>query len=204
MKVLLINGSPHKEGCTYTALAEAAKALQAQGIQTQFVHLGTAPVHGCIACGKCQTLKRCVFEDDPANTWLAALREADGLIIGSPVYYAGPNGALCAVLDRMFYAGDAFFAGKPAAAVVSCRRGGSTAALDRLIKYFTVANMPVVSSQYWNMVHGTTPEEVRQDEEGMQIMRRLGTNMSWMLNALHKEGELPSLDEPPARTNFIR
>lgn len=204
MHVLLVNGSPHQEGCTYTALAEVEKGLALGGVESQFFNIGTKPVRGCIACHKCSELNRCVFEDDVANELLDAMRGAAGVVVGSPVYYAAPNGALCALLDRVFFAGSEDFYGKPAAAVVSCRRGGATAALDRLLKYFTICSMPVVSSQYWAMVHGHTPEEVRQDLEGMQVMRNLGLNLAWLLNATVKAGPPPQLDEPKAVTSFIR
>lgn len=203
MKVLMLNGSPHKKGCTYTALSEVAEVLQTEGVETEFLHLGTAPVRGCIACGRCSDLGRCVFEDDIANEWLDKIMEADGIVIGSPVYYAGPNGALCAVLDRVFYSCPGF-AGKVGAAIVSCRRGGSTAALDRLYKYFTIGNIPVVPSQYWNMVHGMSADDVRQDLEGMQTMRQLGANMAFMLKAFQKQGQWPQLDESRVYTNFVR
>lgn len=203
IKVLLINGSPHADGCTFTALSEAAKTLEAEGIETQIFHIGKSPVRGCIACGACGKLGKCAFDDDPANEMLRLMLEADGIIVGSPVYYAGPNGALCALLDRAFYAGGSF-AFKPAAAVVSARRSGTTAAFDRLNKYFTINRMPVVSSQYWNGVHGFTPDDVKKDEEGLQTMRTLGHNMTWMLKSI-AEGKQPvPTIEPRKPTNFIR
>ena len=158
MNVLLINGSPHKNGCTFTALSEVAAALNANGIETTMRHIGTAPIAGCIACGKCRSTGLCVFANDPVNECIALLREADGLVVGSPIYYAGPNAALCALLDRVFFCKSAPYAFKPAAAVVSCRRGGASAGFDRLNKYFTISQMPIVSSRYWTMVHGNTPE----------------------------------------------
>lgn len=204
MKVLLINGSPHENGCTHTALSEVAKTLNAQGIETQIFHIGTKPVRGCIACGGCAKLGRCAFDDDPANEMLALMREADGIVIGSPVYYAGPNGALCALLDRAFYASKKTLLFKPAAAVVSARRSGTTATFDRLNKYFTINRMPVVSSQYWNGVHGFTPDDVRADEEGLQTMRTLGYNMAWMLKSIANGNRpLPEI-EPRKSTNFIK
>ncbi len=202
MHVLLVNGSPHEKGCTYTALMEVAGALEAEGVGTELFQLGKKPVRGCVACGGCGRNGRCVFDDDVCNRLIDRMQAADGLIVGSPVYYAGPNGALCAVLDRAFYAGGAPMAHKPAAAVVSCRRGGASATFDRLNKYFTIGQMPVVSSQYWNSVHGNTPDQVRQDLEGLQTMRTLGRNMAWMLKAL--AGVQPPETEPPIRTNFIR
>lgn len=202
MKVLLINGSPHANGCTFTALSEVAKTLEAEGIETQIFHIGKTPVRGCIACGACAKLGKCAFDDDPANEMLRHMREADGIVVGSPVYYAGPNGALCALLDRAFYAGDGF-AFKPAAAVVSARRSGTTATFDRLNKYFTMNRMPIVSSQYWNGVHGFTPDDVRKDEEGLQTMRTLGYNMAWMLKSI-ADGKQPSPTiEPWKPTHFI-
>lgn len=204
MKVLLINGSPHENGCTYTALSEVASALNSQGVDTQIYHIGRAPVHGCVACGACSKLNRCAFDDDPANEILALMREADGIVIGSPVYYAGPNGALCALLDRAFYASKKSLQFKPAAAVVSARRSGTTATFDRLNKYFTINRMPIVSSQYWNGVHGFTPDDVKKDEEGLQTMRSLGYNMAWMLkNIANGNQPLPEI-EPRKSTNFIK
>ena len=180
MNVLLINGSPHKNGCTFTALSIVAGQLNEQGIETNILHIGNKPISGCIACGKCAQTGLCVFDTDPVNKGIDLAKKADGIVVGSPVFYAGPNGALCAFLDRMFYHKNAPYAYKPAAAVVSCRRGGASATFDRLNKYFTISSMPVVSSQYWNAVHGNTPEEVMQDKEGLQIMRTLGRNMAWL------------------------
>lgn len=206
MKVLLINGSPHKEGCTFTALNEVAKTLEKNGIETEILYLGVKPIAGCIACGKCSQFGKC-FIDDKVNEILARCDEFDGLVIGSPVYYAGPSGQIRAFLDRLFYAGGRRFAGKPGAAVVSCRRGGATAAFDQLNKYFTISSMPIVSSQYWNQVHGAYAEQVLQDEEGMQTMRTLGNNMAWLLKCIQLGKEngitLPER-EPPVWTNFVR
>ena len=203
MKVLLINGSPHKEGCTFTALSEIKNQLEKEDIDSEIFWIGTKPVRGCIACKKCGHKEgKCVFDDDPANEIIDKLIEADGVIVGSPVYYAGPNGALCAVLDRVFYASGGRFAFKPAASIVSCRRGGASASFDRLNKYFTISNMPIISSQYWNMVHGNTPEEVRQDLEGLQTMRTLAKNMAWMLKSI-ENSDLPNLEDKIA-TNFVR
>jgi len=206
MKVLLINGSPHKEGCTFTALNEVAKTLEKNGIETEILYLGVKPIAGCIACGKCFEQKKC-FIDDKVNEILARSDEFDGLVIGSPVYYAGPSGQIRAFLDRLFYAGGRRFAGKPGAAVVSCRRGGATAAFDQLNKYFTISSMPIVSSQYWNQVHGAYAEQVLQDEEGLQTMRTLGNNMAWLLKCIQlgKENGITLPDrEPPVWTNFVR
>ncbi|MHC1720410.1 MAG: flavodoxin family protein [Clostridiaceae bacterium] len=207
MKVLLINGSPNVKGCTYTALTEIAKELEKENIETEIFHIGSDPIRGCTACKGCyKTDGKCVFNDDRVNIALEKAKEADGFIFGSPVHFAAASGAITSFLDRFFYAGNCF-AYKPGAAIVSCRRGGATAAFEQLNKYFTIANMPVVSSQYWNMVHGTTPDEVRQDLEGMQTMRTLGKNMAWLLKSIQAGKEagikLPE-KEPSAVTNFIR
>lgn len=200
-RILLINGSPHEKGCTYTALSEVAAALHACGVETELLWLGTQPIAGCIACGKCYDTGRCIF-DDKVNDLLARAQAFDGMVVGSPVYYAGPAGQLCAFLDRLFYASRGCWSGKVGAAVVSCRRGGATAAFDRLNKYFTISNMPVAPSQYWNMVHGNRPEEVLQDKEGLQIMRTLGKNIAWMVEST-KQMPQPKY-EPRVATNFIR
>lgn len=204
MKVLLINGSPKKAGNTFLALSEVEKALNGNGIETEIIHIGNKAVQGCIACSKCYELGRCIFKDKLYNEIHENLKDADGLVIGSPVYYAGPNGSLCAILDRIFYSCSEFLSYKPGASVVVCRRGGASAAFDRLNKYFTISNMPVVSSQYWNSAHGRLPEEVTQDAEGMQIMRTLGKNMAWMIKNLRSGVERIPEQEPPQRTNFIR
>ena len=206
MKVLLLNGSPHARGCTYTALSEVAGQLNQNGVETEIVQIGAGPVHGCIACGKCRETGSCVF-DDIVNEILKKMEDADGLVVGTPVYYASPHGSLIALLDRLFYAGKTQFAYKPAAAVASARRAGTTAALDVVNKYFTISQMPVVSSQYWNMVHGNTPEQVRQDQEGLQIMRTLGNNMAWLLRCIEAgkaAGVEPVKETPRIATNFIR
>lgn len=208
MKVLLINGSPKAQGCTYTALYEVAKELEKENIETEIFHIGNKPIRGCMACGGCHRNgdSKCVFNDDTVNIALEKAKEADGFIFGSPVHYAAPSGLITSFLDRLFYAGSCF-AYKPGAAIVSCRRGGSTAAFDQLNKYFTIANMPVVSSQYWNMVHGNTPEEVKQDLEGMQTMRTLGKNMAWLLKSIQagkNSGISLPEKEPRVATNFIR
>lgn len=179
-KILLINGSPREKGCTYRALSEIANTLAKNNVESEILHLGTKPVAGCIACGKCFQTGRCVF-DDKVNEVLEKLDEYDGIVVGSPVYYAGPTGQLCAFLDRLFFCSERRMAGKLGAAVVSCRRGGASAAFDRLNKYFTICNMTVVGSQYWNQVHGFTPEDVHKDEEGLQTMRTLAQNMVWLL-----------------------
>ncbi|MDV3425708.1 MAG: flavodoxin family protein [Bacillota bacterium] len=207
MKVLLINGSPKSKGCTYTALAEIAKELEKENIETEIFHIGKEPIRGCIACNGCsKTDGKCVFNDDTVNLALEKAKEADGFIFGSPVHYAGPSGAVTSFLDRFFYAGNGFQY-KPGAAIVSCRRGGATSAFEQLNKYFTISNMPIVSSLYWNMVHGNTPEEVKQDLEGMQTMRTLGRNMAWLLKSIQAGIDagvkLPE-KEPRIATNFIR
>ena len=207
MQVLLINGSNHANGCTYTALRQVADVLEAEGISTEIVQLGAAPVRDCIACGGCTGKGRCVFTDDCVNGIIEKAEKADGFVFGTPVYYAHSSGRLLSVLDRAFYAGGAAFAHKPGFAVASARRAGTTASLDAVMKHFTINQMPVVSSTYWNMVHGNTPEEVLQDEEGMQIMRVLGRNMAWLLGCIQagRQAGLP-LPEQETRinTNYIR
>ena len=202
MKVVLINGSPHRKGNTFIALSEVAGALEKEGVQTEIIQLGIKAVQGCIACNKCAELGHCVFQDTLYNQVREALQEADGIVVGSPVYYAGPNGALCALLDRVFYSCSELLAYKAGASVAVCRRGGASATFDRLNKYFTILNMPVVSSQYWNSVHGMRPGEATEDAEGLQTMRMLGRNMAWLLKGVKRE-ERP---EPDLRvmTNFIR
>ena len=204
MKVLLINGSPRKNGNTFLALSEVASALEKQGIATEIVPLGTKAVQGCIACNKCRELGRCIFRDELYDTVHGKLAEADALVVGSPTYYAGPNGSLCALLDRLFYSAGESLRFKPAAAVAVCRRGGASATFDRLNKYFTINNMPVVSSQYWNSVHGRLPGEATQDAEGMQTMHTLGDNMAWILKNLEAGKISPSQQEQPVVTSFIR
>ena len=206
MKVLLINGSPKANGNTATALNEMVKVFEKEGIETEIVHIGNQAIHGCIGCGKCAAAGRCVFKGDPVNAFLDKMEHADGLVVGSPVYYASANGSLYSFLDRLFYAGSCF-AFKPAAAVASARRAGTTATLDSLNKYFTISQMPVVSSQYWNMVHGNSPEEVEQDLEGLQVMRTVGKNMAWLLHCI-EAGKAAGITTPEPeqrlRTNFIR
>lgn len=204
MKVLLINGSPHKNGYTFTALNEVAGSLNKNGIESEIIHIGTKAIQGCIACGRCRETGKCAFRDEVYNELFEKIQEADGVVVGSPVYYAGPNGSLCAMLDRLFYSGSRYMTNKPAAAVVSCRRGGASATFDRLNKYFTINQMPVVSSQYWNSVHGNTPEEVKQDLEGLQIMRTLGNNMAWMIKTMKDAKYTLPEREKRVSTNFIR
>ncbi|MGN0268439.1 MAG: flavodoxin family protein [Lachnospiraceae bacterium] len=209
MKVLLLNGSPHKNKCTFTALSIVADQLQANGIDTEIVHIAAKPVRGCSGCGSCRKndKKRCIYLDGGVNEVIDKLESADGLIVGSPVYYASPNGTVLSFLDRMFYAGGSYLSSKPAAAVVSARRAGTTASLDAINKYFTINRMPIVSSNYWNMVHGSTAEDVLKDEEGCQTMRILADQMAWMLKCIEagKQAgiEVPA-GEPKIATNFIR
>lgn len=206
MKVILVNGSPKEKGCTYTALQEVASALEKQGIETEIFQVGAKPVAGCIGCGACLSTGKC-FVEDVVNQFVEKAKGADGFIFGSPVHYAAASGAITSFLDRAFYGKGAIFAGKPGAVVVSCRRGGASAAFDQLNKYFTINSMPVVSSQYWNQVHGNTPEEVRQDAEGLQTMRTLGNNMAWLLKCI-EAGKNAGITfperEPAVKTNFIR
>ena len=204
MKVLLINGSPRGKGNTYIALSEVAKALEANGVETEIVSIGAKAVQGCIACGRCAELGRCVFNDELYNTVRGKLEEVDGIVVGSPVYYAGPNGSLCALLDRLFFSASNLLRYKPAASVAVCRRGGASATFDRLNKYFTINCMPIVSSQYWNSVHGLLPGEAVQDAEGLQTMRTLGNNMAWLLKSLKQGGESLPEREPGIMTNFVR
>ena len=207
MKVLLFNGSPRKNGCTFTALFEVAATLNAEGIETEILWLGNGPVCDCIGCGGCAGKGKCVFSDDSVNEFIDKAATADGFVFGSPVYYAHPDGRILCVMDRMFYAGGSNFAHKPACVVVSARRAGTTASLDALTKHLTIAQMPVVSSTYWNMVHGKTPDEVHEDGEGLQTMRNLALNMAWLIKCI-KAGENAGIDRPKTEkkiyTNFIR
>lgn len=206
MKVLLVNGSANAKGCTYTALEEVAGALHKNGIETEMIQVGSQPVAGCIGCGACIKTGKC-FRNDGVNEFVEKAKSADGFIFGSPVHYAAASGALTSFLDRAFYGKGGIFQGKPGACVVSCRRGGASSTFDQLNKYFTINCMPIVSSQYWNMVHGNTPEEVRCDLEGMQTMRTLGNNMAWLLKCIEagkKEGIDFPKREPAVKTNFIR
>ena len=207
MKVLLVNGSPHKEGCTYTALLEAAGALNKNGIETEIFHIGVKPISGCMDCGCCRKNGICAIEDS-VNEFTAKLKEADGFIFGTPVHFASASGGMTSFMDRAFFSNfGGAFRGKPAAAVVSCRRGGATAAFDQMNKYFSISQMPIVTSQYWNMVHGFVPDDVKKDLEGLQIMRTLGNNMAWLLKCI-QAGRAAGIEmpEPEKRisTNFIR
>ena len=208
MKVLLLNGSSHPHGCTDTALREVASALENAGIHTEILFLGNDPVRDCTACGACANIPgKCVFDDDIVNRIIEKARDSDGFVFGTPVYYAHPSGRILSILDRVFYAGKSAFVHKPAAAIASARRAGTTASLDVLQKYFTISQMPVVSSTYWTMVHGKEPEDVLKDAEGLQTMRNLASNMAWMLRCIEAGkamGIQPPQAESGARTNFIR
>ncbi len=206
MKVLLVNGSPHEKGCTYTALCEAAAVLEKNGIETEILHVGTKPIGGCLGCGACKKLGKCV-QEDAVNVFLEKAKAADAFLFGSPVHFAAASGAITSFMDRAFYAGTSIVQNKPAAAIVSCRRGGASATFDQLNKYFAIRSMPIVTSQYWNMVHGNTPDEVKQDAEGMQTVRTLASNMAWLLKCI-EAGKAAGIELPeretPAKTNFIR
>ena len=206
MNVLLLNGSPHERGCTYTALSEVARTLEADGVSAEILWLGRDAGIGCSGCGACAKLGKCVV-DDVVNRAAERARRCDGLIVGSPVHYAAASGQVTGVMDRLFRsAGDALRL-KPAAAVVSARRAGATAALDQLNKYFLFNQMPVVSSRYWNIVYGAKAEDVLQDGEGLATMRTLAHNMAWLLKSLQagrEAGVEPPVQEPPVKTNFIR
>ena len=205
MKVLLINGSPHENGNTFLALSEVAQALKREDIQTDIVSIGKQPSQGCIACGWCGRTGRCTYSDELYfRLWRSIKDGIDGLVIGSPVFYGGPNGALCALLDRLFYSMRHTLAYKPGASVVVCRREGASSAFDRLNKYFTMNNMPLVPSQNWNTVYGSAAGQAALDEEGMQTMRTLGQNMAWMLRRLAVEEQGHPTAERPVWTDFIR
>jgi len=206
MRVLLVNGSPHPKGCTFTALNEVAGALEKNGIETEIFQLGLKPISGCRGCGTCHKTGKCII-DDIVNVFIEKVADYDGFVFGSPVHYAAASGAISSFMDRAFFAGGSKMRFKPGAVVVSCRRAGSTAALDELIKYLTISQMPVVSSQYWTMVHGASPDEVLQDKEGMQTLRVLGNNMAWLMQCL-EAGKAAGISLPEqeerAWTNFIR
>ena len=207
MKALLVNGSPHKEGCTYMALKEVAGAMEAAGIETEIAWIGARPLSGCLGCRACFSTGKCVI-DDGVNDLIDRVGDYDAFVFGTPVHFAGASGSLTSFMDRLFYARTHLFQGKPAAAIVSCRRGGATATFDQINKYFAISNMVIVGSQYWNMVHGDTPDEVIQDAEGMQTMRTLGTNMAWIMQCIEagKQNGItyPGPEEPRVRTNYIR
>jgi multimeric flavodoxin WrbA len=207
LKVLMLNGSSNLKGCTYTALTEVGKSLIAEGIEYEIFNLGAKPIRDCIDCGKCRELKRCVFDDDAVNQFVEKSRQADAFVFGTPVYYSHPSGRILSFLDRVFYSSGRLFAHKPASVVVSARRAGTTASFDVLNKYLSISQMPIVTSTYWNMVHGNTSEEVLHDLEGLQIMRNLGTNMAWMLKSLEvakAQGIATPTAENAYRTDFIR
>lgn len=207
MKVLMINSSPKKNGCTFTALSEIGKVLTSEGIEWEIFHLGSEPIRDCVGCLACAKLGKCTFDDDVVNALAEKARAADGFVFGTPVYYAHPSGRILCALDRAFYSAKSAFAHKPGAAVASARRAGTTASVDVLNKYFAIAEMPVVSSSYWNMVHGSKPEDVLQDLEGLQTMRNIARNMAWLLKSI-EAGKAAGIEVPKsegdARTNFIR
>ena len=204
MKALLINGSPHAKGCTYTALSELKHTLEAEGIETELIHVGNQDVRGCIACGQCRKLGKCVF-GDVVNEVASKLAEADAFVIGAPVYYSSPAGGAISFMDRLFFSTfNVDKTMKVGAAVVTCRRGGNTASFDVLNKYFSISGMPIASSQYWNMVYGGSAEEVLKDAEGLQTMRTLGRNMAFMIKSIQlgkQQFGLPE-KEPTTFTNF--
>lgn len=207
MKILLINGSPHEFGCTYTALCEIANQLKKNDVDSEIFWLGTEPIRSCHGCGGCRTGNGCVFskvdKDDKVALCREILPEIDGIIVGSPVHYAAPSGQITSFLGRLFYSSSSLLQNKPASAIVSCRRGGASSAYEQLLKFFQMSNMPIVTSQYWNQVHGTNPEEVKRDEEGMQTMRTLADNMAWMVKSINAAAlQLPER-EKRLRTNFI-
>lgn len=207
MKVLLINGSSRRE-CTFTALSKVAESLNEEGIETEIISIGGNPIRDCIACGMCTKNgdSRCVFKDDVVNEIIEKAEKSDGFIFGTPVYYAHPTGRILSVLDRVFYAGKKAFEFKLGASVISARRGGTVASFDVLNKYFTINQMPVVSSTYWNNVHGNNKEEVKQDLEGMQTMYNLGKNMAWLLKCIEsgKNNNINTPENKTVKTNFIR
>jgi len=205
MKVLLVNGSPHKEGCTFTALSEIAKTLKEEGIESEIYWIGKKAIAGCIGCRKCFEKGKCVF-DDGVNEIGARIDEFDGFVFGAPVYYSGPDGQLCAFMDRLFYSNAPKFKGKIGAAIVNARRSGTTASFERLNQYFLITNMVVPGSIYWNATHGFTPDDVRKDLEGLQTMRTLAKNIAWLIKSIDagkKAGVAPPEYEERIFTNFI-
>lgn len=205
MKVLLVNGSLHEKGCTHRALCEVQSALEKEGVESEIFWIGRKLLSGCIGCGGCRNAKKCVF-DDVVNEFAEKAKTADGFVFGSAVHYASTTGSIKPFMDRLFYSSGSALRYKPASAIVSCRRGGSSATLDVLQKYFTINCMPVVSSSYWNMVHGASPEEVERDEEGLHTMRTLGYNMAWLIRCIEqgKRGGIEPRREKKVWTNFIR
>lgn len=206
MKVILVNGSPHEKGCTYTALTEVQKTLEKNKIETEIFCVGNKPISGCLGCGNCIKTGKC-FMEDKVNEFLEKVPEADGFVFGTPVHFASGSGMITSFMDRAFYGRRELFKNKLASAVVSCRRGGATSTFDQINKYFAMNNMPIVTSQYWNMVHGSKPEDVLKDEEGLQTMRTLANNMSWLLKCI-ESGKKLGIKEPENEkiisTNFIR
>ena len=211
MKVLMLNGSSRQNGCTFTALKEVGETLRKYGIEYEIFQLGSVPIRDCVGCGNCKKNGKCIFKEDLVNEFIEKAYDADGFVFGSPVYFAHPSGRILSFLDRAFFAdgatGRKAFRFKPAAAVVSARRGGTVASFDVLNKYFSLSNMPVVSSSYWNMVYGQTPKDVMQDKEGLQIMRNVGHNMAWLMKCI-EYGNRHNLSllaiETKEKTNFIR
>ncbi len=206
MKVLLVNGSPHKDGVTNLALEEVSKMLSKNGIDTEIFWIGNKAISGCIGCGACFKTKRC-FINDKVNEFVSKAEAADGFVFGTPVHYAGPSGFIKSFMDRCFYGKGYAFEYKPAVSIVSCRRGGAATTFDDLNKYFTISNMIVVGSQYWNQIHGNNKEEAIKDEEGLQTMRTLGNNMAWILKCIEKgkqDGVQYPEKEKRISTNFIR
>lgn len=208
MKVLLINGSANEKGCTYTALSKIAESLNEEDIETEIVFIGNKPITDCIGCKTCFKeghKGKCVF-DDIVNEIIEKAKQSDGFVFGTPVYYAHPTGRILSVLDRAFYAGKSAFEFKPGCSISSARRAGTTTSFDVLNKYFTISQMPIVSANYWNNVHGNTPEEVKQDLEGMQVMYNLGKNMAWMLKCIEsgKKENIVHPENKAVKTNFIR
>lgn len=204
MKALLINGSPNANGNTFQALSMVAAAMNAAGVDTEIVQIGAAAVQGCIGCRQCLKTGRCGMKDKLYNYIYDQLDSIDGIVIGSPTYFAGPNGSLCALLDRLYYSAGARLAYKPGATVAVARRGGASTTLDRLNKYITYNKQPLVSSFYWNMIYGMRPGEVQQDAEGAQTLRHLGQNMAWMMKCIAAGPAHPELGEERAWTHFIR
>lgn len=207
MKVILVNGSPHTDGCTFRGLKEVGDALIKEGIEVIYFHIGNEAIHGCIACRKCKETHECIFKNDSVSKFLKIAKDADGFIFGSPVYYAGMNGSMKSFLDRAFYSSGDVFDGKVASCIVSARRSGTTATYDEFNKYFGISNMIIVSSKYWNNVHGQYKEQVEEDLEGLQTLRQLGHNFAYILKALDlakKEGLTKPNKEKPIFTNFVR
>ena len=206
MKVLLVNGSTHRNGSTNAALEEVTRGLTAGGVESEIFQLGNPEIRDCTGCGACVQLGKCVY-DDIVNIFVEKAKEFDGFVFGTPVYYAHPSGRILSFLDRVFYSGKSAFQFKPAASVASARRSGTTASFDVLNKYFTINNMPIVSANYWNNIHGNNAIEARQDAEGLQTMRVLGSNMAWLLKCIdysRKAGIVPPSVENKIKTNFIR